>query len=229
MNDFVSWLLNAVHSLDWLLRDVIALFSIAAETTIGVGVIVPGDTVVFVAGTAVTALWDFAILYVFVLVGSFCGESLGFWLGRKFGGPIRRSAIGRRIGERNWEMADVFVETRGGLAIAVSRFLPVLHSLVPVVTGMTRLRYRVFIAWTMAACSIWAAVYLGIGFALHRTYDLWLGRLKFGGALFAVLVLVVAVAISLVKRRLERSAEAMIAEGEAALEIVEVEASEGLE
>jgi len=229
VNDFVSWLLNAVHSLDWLLRDVIALFSIAAETTIGVGVIVPGDTVVFVAGTAVTALWDFAILYVFVLVGSFCGESLGFWLGRKFGGPIRRSAIGRRIGERNWEMADVFVETRGGLAIAVSRFLPVLHSLVPVVTGMTRLRYRVFIAWTMAACSIWAAVYLGIGFALHRTYDLWLGRLKFGGALFAVLVLVVAVAISLVKRRLERSAEAMIAEGEAALEIVEVEASEGLE
>jgi len=229
VNSFISWLLESVQSLDWLLRDVIALLAIAAETTIGVGVIIPGDTVVFVAGTAVSAPWDFALLYVFVLVGSFCGESLGFWLGRKFGGPIRRSVIGRKIGERNWEMADVFVETRGGLAVAVSRFLPVLHSVVPVATGMTRLRYRVFIAWTMAACGIWAAVYLGIGYALHRTYDIWLGRLKFGGVIFAVVVVLVVAAITLVKRRLERSAEAMVAEGEAELAIVETETSEGLE
>jgi membrane protein DedA with SNARE-associated domain len=229
MNAFLYWLLNSVHSVDWLLRDFVAAFAIACETTIGLGLIVPGDTMALVAGTGVQNWLDYFGLYGFVLLGSFAGESLGFWLGRLFGPRIRASRLGQRIGDKNWALAEAFVETRGGLAIALSRFLPVLHSVVPVATGMTSLKYRVFIRWVMAACAVWAAVYLGVGWALHQTYEVWLGRLKFGGVIFVVLVVTVVFVITRVKKRLERTAERIVVAGETELAVGETETEEGLE
>jgi len=229
MNTLLDWLLSSVHSVDWLLRDFVAALAIACETTIGLGLIVPGDTMAVVAGTGVSSPIDFLGLYLFVLVGSFTGESVGFWLGRTFGSRIRGGRIGVRLGEKNWATADAFVESRGGLAVGLSRFLPVLHSLVPVVSGMTRMPYRTFIRWVMAACSIWAAAYIGVGWALHSTYEVWLGRLKFGGFVFVGLIVLVVVSIALVKRRLERVAEDMLVAGETELAVSETETQEGLE
>jgi len=226
---FLALLINSVHSVNWLLRDAVAAFAIACETTIGVGLVVPGETMVVVAATGVKSLPDYLGLYAFVLLGSLAGESLGFWLGRAFGARIRGSALGRRIGEKNWVIADAFVESRGGLAVALSRFLPVLHSVVPVTVGMSRLTYRVFIRWTMAACAIWALAYTAVGWVLHSTYELWLGRLKFGGLIFVGVVVLVFVAISLVKKRVERAAESMIVAGETEVAISETESQEGLQ
>jgi membrane-associated protein len=229
MNTFLDWLLSSVHSVDWLLRDVVTALAIACETTLGLGLIVPGDTMAVVAGTGVGNAIDFIGLYAFVLFGSFVGESVGFWIGRKLGGKIRTSWLGRKIGEKNWELADLFVESRGGIAVALSRFLPVLHSLVPVVSGMTRMRYRDFIRWVMAACFIWAGLYLSVGWALHNSYDMWLGRLKYGSEIFVAIIAVVIVVISLVKKRLEKTAESMIEAEQAREAIAETEKSEGLE
>jgi membrane protein DedA with SNARE-associated domain len=94
---------------------------------------------------------------------------------------------------------------------------------------MTAMRYRAFIRWTMAACSIWAAVYLGVGWALHRTYDVWLGRLKFGGVIFVAIVVIVIGIITLIKKRLEKAAETMVVSGETQLAVAETETEEGLE
>lgn len=227
--DILNFLINSVHSVNWLLRDVVAALAIACETMIGVGLVVPGETMVVVAATGVKSIPDYLGLYAFVLLGSFIGESTGFWLGRVFGERIRKSALGRRIGEKNWVIADAFVETRGGVAVALSRFLPVLHSVVPVTVGMSRMRYRVFIRWTMAACAVWALAYTAVGWALHNTYELWLGRLKFGGFIFVGLVILVFFLISLVKKRVEKAAEKMIVTGETEIAVAETEAEEGLE
>jgi len=129
--------------------------------------------------------------------------------------------------------ADAFLEARGGLAVAISRFLPVLHSVVPVVSGMSKMPYRVFIRWTAAACALWALAYLGVGWALHKSYDLWLGRLKFGGIIFAVVVVLLFLLVSRVKKSLEKKAESIIEAQEALdverAEIAATESAEGLE
>ena len=221
MNDFVNSLLTAIHQVDWLLRDLIAAFAIMCETSLFVGLIIPGDTIVLVAATGVQNIFDFFGLLGFVVLGSLIGESVGFWIGRAFGPRIRASKLGQRIGETNWMIADEFVETRGGWAIAVSRFLPVLHSLVPVTAGMTRMRYRTFIRWTVGACTVWAAAYVALGWWAHDTYDRYLSNLKSGGYIFAGLVVVILVLVSLGKKRLEGTAERMIAQAEAAEQLNE--------
>lgn len=218
MNEFLDWLLNTVQSVDPMLRAVLAGAAIMAETSLFVGLIVPGDTVVLVASTGIQPgdFAGFAILLGLVLLGSLLGESLGFLLGRLFGERIRASKLGQRIGEKNWKMADSFIENRGGLAVAISRFLPILHSLVPVTAGMSRMSYRKFISWTFGACLIWASAYVSIGALAHGAYDQLAGKMKWAGVVFVAIILVFVILAHFGKQRLEAQAAKMIADSEAA-------------
>ncbi|MFM1954202.1 MAG: hypothetical protein RL118_393 [Actinomycetota bacterium] len=218
MNEWLDWLLATVQSVDPLLRAVLAGLAIMAETSLFVGLIIPGDTVVLVASSGVETgdFPGFLILLGFVLIGSLIGETIGFWIGRLFGERIRASKLGQRIGERNWEMADAFIDARGGLAVAISRFLPVLHSLVPVTAGMSRMSYRRFIRWTLAACAVWATAYVSVGALAHSAYDQFAGQLKWAGLIFVAIIAIFATLVHFAKQRLETKAAAMIAESEAA-------------
>ena len=210
MNEILDWLLNTVQSVDPLTRNLLAGLAIMLETSLFVGLIIPGDTVVLVASTGVLDLGDFFLLLGCVLLGSLIGESFGFWIGRLFGPKIRASKLGQRIGESNWKMADAFIEARGGLAVAISRFLPVLHSLVPVVAGATTMRYRVFIRWTLAACAVWASAYVSVGYLAHTSYDQIGANLKFGSLLFVAIILIFVTIIHFAKKRLEKAAIKMV-------------------
>ena len=109
-------------------------------------------------------------LILAVIVGALAGESIGFTLGRWFGPKIRRSRLGQRVGERNWVRAENYLDRRGGPAVFISRFLPVLHSLIPLTVGMSAMSYRKFMAWTVPACIIWAFAYVSVGSAAAGTY-----------------------------------------------------------
>lgn len=209
MNDILNWLIETVQSVDPVLRNLLAGLAIMLETSLFVGLIIPGDTVVLVASTGVVDILDFFFLLGTVLLGSLLGETIGFFLGRFFGPRIRSSKLGQRLGEKNWELADRFVERRGGIAVAISRFLPVLHSLVPVVAGMTSMRYRVFISWTVAACAVWATAYVSVGYLARSAYEQIAGQLKWGGLAFVAIILIFMIIVHFGKQKLEIAAEKM--------------------
>lgn len=201
-----------MQSIDPLLRSGLAGLAIMAETSLFVGLIVPGDTVVLVAATGIHDFSEFWLLLGLVLLGSLLGETLGFLIGRFFGERIRSSKFGKRLGESNWALADHFVHRRGGLAVGISRFLPILHSLVPVVSGMTRMRYRTFITWTVGACAIWAGIYVAVGYIAKASYEQLSTNLKWGGAVFVGIILIFVTVIHFAKKRLEKTAEKMAEE-----------------
>lgn len=170
LNDALTAILDAVQSVDPVLRTVLAGLAIMLETSVLIGLIVPGDTVVIVAATGVDGVPQAVALGVSVVLGALVGESIGYALGRWLGPHIRHSWLGRRIGAHNWERSERYLRRRGGLAIFLSRFLPVLHSLVPLTVGMSRYPYRRFIAWTLPACVLWAAIYVSIAAAAADSY-----------------------------------------------------------
>lgn len=207
MNDIILWLLDVVQSVDPVLRTALAGFGILLETSVLVGLVVPGDTIVIIAATAVESPPQFVALVLAVIAGALVGESIGFALGRFFGPRIRMSRLGRWLGERNWVRAETFLKRRGGVAVFVSRFLPVLHSLIPLTVGMSPMRYRTFIAWTLPATTIWTLAYVSVGAFAAGTFRELLDRLHYAGYIFAGIIVVFAVVMWLVKRRLERAVD----------------------
>lgn len=208
-NDFLNgallWALDLVASVDPVARTLLAGLGILLETSILVGLIVPGDTIVIVAATGVSNPVQFIGLFLAVIVGALGGESVGFGIGRFFGPKLRRSRLGRMIGERNWQRAENYVDRRGGIAVFISRFLPVLHSLVPVTVGMSTMAYRRFIAWTAPACAIWAAGYVTFGTVASVGYRHIVETLHGAGYVFVGAVAVFLIGVVVVKRLLERS------------------------
>lgn len=205
LNDVLTVLLDAVQSVDPALRTLLAGLGMFLETSVLIGLIVPGDTIVLVAATAVDTPAEFAALVAVVIVGALGGESVGFALGRFFGPRIRHSKLGRRLGEHNWARAENYVDRRGGIAVFVSRFLPVLHSLVPLTVGMSTMRYRRFIAWTLPACVLWASAYVSVGALAAGSYRELADRLHGAGYVFVGIIAAFFVGVLVVKKLLERS------------------------
>jgi membrane-associated protein len=201
----LSWILEVVQSVDPVLRTFLAGLGILLETSLLVGLVVPGDTIVVVAATAVDSVPEYFALALAVILGALCGESIGFALGRFFGPKIRASRLGRRIGEAWWVRAENYLDRRGGIAVFVSRFLPFLHSLIPVTVGMSTMSYRKFMAWTIPASTIWSFAYVSVGTFAAGSFKALLDRLHYAGYVFVAIVIVFLIGAFVVKKVLERS------------------------
>jgi membrane-associated protein len=205
INDVLDTILTTIQSVDPVLRTILAGLGILLETSVLIGLVVPGDTIVLVASTGVDGGVEYISLVAAVIVGALCGESIGFALGWYFGPKIRASRLGRRIGERHWVRAERYLDRRGGIAVFLSRFLPVLHSLVPVTVGMSSMRYRRFIAWTAPACVLWAFAYVTVGSAAAGGYREVSSTLHNAGYVFVGVIAAFILLVVLGKKLLERS------------------------
>jgi membrane protein DedA with SNARE-associated domain len=204
MNEALSAILDFVEGVPPVWRTLVAGVAIMLETSVLLGLIVPGDTIVLVASTGVTTVLQYIFMVLAIVLGALVGESIGFGLGRIFGPKLRASWLGQRIGEQRWEKADRFVKRRGGIAVFISRFLPVFHSVVPLAAGMTPMPYRTFMAWTTPACIIWAFLYVSIGSGAAETFRgleetvSWAGWIFIG--IFAISITLLAVGKNLLQR-----------------------------
>lgn len=207
MNEIIDFVLNSVASIDPVTRTLVASLLILLETSFLVGLVVPGDTVVIIASTAIANLQQYIFMIVMVIVGSLIGETIGFFVGKYFGPHIRRSWLGRKIGQHRWEQAENYIDRRGGIAVFVSRFLPILHSIVPLTVGMTRMTYKTFIIWTSAACIIWTFLYVTVAAVLKDQYTAFAQRYEWAGWAFLGGIALFILTVSLIKKRIEKSQE----------------------
>lgn len=202
LTDLLNAIIDVVQGVDPTLRALIVGLAILAETTILIGLVIPGDTILLVASTGVQGWGQWAALVAAGLIGALIGESLGFLIGRHFGPALEHSWLGRRIGEKNWQRARVFLARRGGTAVFVSRFLPVLHALVPVTAGLGGMSYRKFIRATIPACTIWALAYVSVGALATAGYQQLGQGLHWAGYIFVAVIVVFVLIVWLIKRHL---------------------------
>lgn len=196
ITDWLSTLFDAIDAVPaWQLYTVVGVL-LMLETTVGVGLVVPGEVGLLTAATTVTSLGEYAALAAVAAVASLAGQSGGYGLGRSFGGRVRASRLGRRIGEENWQTAERVLRGGTGRALVLSRFLAVAHSLVPVVAGTLRMSARRFLIYTAVGAVLWSVVYVGLGSAASVALR---SAAHFIGPTFTG-VLVVAIVIALVVR-----------------------------
>lgn len=200
MNELLDTMIAALRELDPALRTLIAGFGILLETSVFVGLIVPGDTIALVAALGVTSPSEFLWLVFALVCGAIAGESIGFAIGRWAGPRLRVSKLGRRLGEQKWQLAEHYLGERGGVAVFLSRFLPVLHSLIPLTAGMAGMPYRKFLAWTASASIVWSIIVVSLGAGAAAGYEQLAGRVKGAGFIFVGAAIVVVLLLWGIKR-----------------------------
>src|SRR6266496_1370889 len=196
--------------LDWLaavppisLYLLTSLFMVL-ETSMLVGLIVPGDAVVLLAATTVTTPGRFALLIGAATLGSLLGESIGYLIGRRFGGRIR---VGR-LGDHNWARASAFLNGRGARALLGVRFVAVAHALVPVVAGAVRLPYWRFIRWCAAGATAWSVTYVSVGAAAGASWRQYGDRLGMASSVLLAALLIAVLLARAIRNRRRRQAAA---------------------
>ena len=184
MNGALDSFLDFVINMDPVLRTLLTGLAVMLETSALVGLIMPGDTVVLVSSTGVEGVLEYLSLVAVIILGALLGESIGFAIGRWFGPKLREGKLGQRLGQDRLARADRFVDRRGGIAVFISRFLPVFHSVVPLAAGMSQMAYRRFMSWTTPACTLWAFIYVSLGSGAAGTYRALKDQIDWAGWVF---------------------------------------------
>ncbi len=136
----------------------IGLFALVfAETGLLIGLILPGETLVFTAGF-LSSLGDFNIIVVMIVI--FCAavlaDSAEYAFGKKYGVKIfdrRRSVL---FDEKYVSEAEDFYKKYGGATIVISRFLPFIRTLAPLFAGVGNMRYPTFVIYNVAGALAWS-------------------------------------------------------------------------
>lgn len=183
---------------------VAALVLPAAEASALVGLVVPGETAVFVAGLTAhggrLSLW--AVMLV-ATIGAIAGDQVGFALGRRWG-PAMIDRLPKRLrGSHRLERAQRLVRERGGWAVLLGRWTALLRALVPGLAGSSGMDARTFTVCNAVGGATWAATVAALGYGAGTAYSQVLHRMDQTSALALVSVaLVIAVVLSI--RRLRR-------------------------
>ncbi|GAA3462050.1 DedA family protein [Saccharothrix longispora] len=187
-----------------------------AECTLGVGFIAPGESALLLAATTVTSVSRFLVMWLVVSVCAVAGDSIGYFLGRRYGDRLRESRMVRRIGQEHWDKAGALLRKRGAWAVFVARFMPVVRTLVPASAGASKLEYRRFLPASIAGAVCWSALHIGIGSAAGASAKYI--ESVFNGAMWGLMGVAVLVGGVVVLRR--RRAAARTAPAPAELEEV---------
>jgi undecaprenyl-diphosphatase len=164
-------------------------FFSAAETALFVGFVVPGELAVILGGAlASRAHVPLPAVLAASVLGPILGDSIGYYLGRRYGENTRHKRLKKR-----WAKARSWVKNRGAPAVFLGRFVAFVRSFVPAAAGVSKMPYRKFLPWNIAAGILWGAGSGLLGYFAGENFEAvvhTMGRL--GLVLLAVAIAVFA-------------------------------------
>jgi membrane-associated protein len=192
-----------------------------AEAAILVGMVLPGETALLVAGVFCNSKYGSLSLGIMMVVAVVCavaGDSVGYEFGRKFGPPVRRSRLGRWVGEHRWAKVDGFLHRHGGKAVLLGRLTALLRALMPSMAGMSGMRYRTFLLWNAVGGLIWAPGCVLLGYAFASALDVVGQTLTWAPLAILGVGIAAYLALHVRKRSIEKAEATAFAEADAARE-----------
>jgi membrane-associated protein len=136
---------------------------IFAETGLVVFPLLPGDSLLFVAGTVAAASGiDVHLLVLTLLVAAVLGDSVNYSIGRFIGPKVlsrpRESRLGRWLKPEYMRRTHRFYEKYGGFTIIIGRFVPIVRTFAPFLAGVGSMRYRKFLAYNVIGGASWVGL-----------------------------------------------------------------------
>lgn len=172
--EFIKELLDFVLHLDKHLSDIILQYGtltylilfivIFAETGFVFTPFLPGDSLLFAAGTfAAQGSFNVHILFLILTAAAIIGDTVNYWIGHYFGLKIFEKNA-RFLKKEYVEKTHRFYEKYGGKTIILARFVPIVRTFAPFVAGVGSMAYPKFISYNIIGGAIWCALFVYGGF-----------------------------------------------------------------
>lgn len=168
----------------------IMFFLIFAETGLIIFAILPGDSLLFTAGSlAAINIMDVTSVFTFLPLAAFAGDQANFFLGRLFGEKLFNLNIPVFFNQKGLKKAKNFYEKHGFVAIMFGRFIPLIRSFIPLVASTSGMKYKQFLKASIPGALLWSLTFIFLGF--------FFGKLEFvKDHLYLVIIAVVAISFS---------------------------------
>ena len=137
------------------------------ESGVFFGFFLPGASMLFTAGLlASQGIFNIWILIPLLTVAAILGDNAGYWFGAKVGYRLFLRPDSRFFRQDHLKRAKEFYDRHGFLAIVLARFIPIIRTFAPIVAGVVRMRYRVFVIYNIVGALLWASGVTFLGFYL---------------------------------------------------------------
>ncbi len=135
------------------------------ETGLVITPFLPGDSLLFAAGTfAAMGSLDNILLAVLLSIAAITGDTVNYWIGYRVGPAIFHRADVRFLNREYLDRAHQFYERHGGKTIIIARFMPIIRTFAPFVAGIGRMSYMRFVIYNIAGGIFWVAIFIFGGY-----------------------------------------------------------------
>jgi membrane-associated protein len=129
---------------------------ILCETGLLFGFFLPGDSLLFTAGLlasqGVFAIW---LLIPILAVAAIVGDSIGYAIGARVGPALYKREDSFFFRKRYIEETEAFYAKHGPYTIVLARFVPIVRTFAPVLAGVGRMHYPLFVRYNILGGLLW--------------------------------------------------------------------------
>jgi membrane-associated protein len=205
IKDLASFILH----IDSHLADLIARYGtwtyailvliVFCETGLVITPLLPGDSLLFAAGTfAALGTLDPVLLNVLLFAAVIAGDNVNYWIGRWIG-PRAFSGEIRFFRKEYLDRTSAFFARHGGKTVILARFIPIVRTFTPFVAGIGAMTYPRFLAYSLGGGALWVTFFIWAGYLFG---NLPFVRENFSLVVLAIILLsVLPIVIGVLKER----------------------------
>lgn len=171
ITSLIDLFLHLDQHLNVIIRDyglwtyLIMFVIIFCETGLVVTPILPGDSLLFAAGTfaamgALDPIWLVGLLSI----AAVAGDTVNYWVGNLVGPKIFHQEKVRFFKKEYLIRTHEFYEKYGGKTIILARFIPIIRTFAPFVAGIGKMTYLHFISFNVIGGIAWIAIFIFGGY-----------------------------------------------------------------
>jgi membrane-associated protein len=156
----------------------------------GIFFALPGDSLLFTAGIlASTNILSIQTLIPLIFVATFLGGIFGYFVGMHIARLQRYSLFRRILKDKHLEIAEKFFAKHGKLTVVLSRFVPIVRTFAPIVAGIVRMPYKLFIKYSFIGSLLWSFSMTLLGYFLGQIIP----QIKDYLSVFIILVVILSI------------------------------------
>ena len=173
--EFFSFIIDFILHIDQHLTELAAQYGvwiygilfliIFCETGLVVMPLLPGDSLLFAAGSiAAIGKMNIHLMVVLLIIAAILGDAVNFMIGKFFGEKLFANPNSKIFKQSHLQKTQQFYAKHGGKTIILARFIPIVRTFAPFVAGMGHMTYHHFLAYNVIGGVLWVTIFSYLGY-----------------------------------------------------------------